>query len=131
MMLALRRPRTTDAVLLLCDEDEDCAAVWGPDATRMMRKLGAGAAVMAVHEYETWLLLSRRDEELKSAGVAVPVAGRGAKSTLRKLVPDYSPTVHQLQETRRIDIAFLRQRSPSFDKLVRSIATLCASQAPL
>lgn len=127
MMLALRRPRPTDAVLLLCDEDEDCAATWGPDASRVMGQLGAGAAVMAVHEYETWLLLSRSDEELRGAGVAVPVVGRGAKSTLRRLVPDYSPTVHQLQETRRIDIAFLRERSPSFDKLVRSIAALCAA----
>jgi hypothetical protein len=118
MMLALRRPRPANAVLLLCDEDEDCAAVWGPDATRVMNRLGTGTAVMAVHEYETWLLLNRSDAELKAAGVAVPVTGRGAKSAIRKLVPDYSP-------------AFLRERSPSFDKLVRSIAALCGTPAPL
>jgi hypothetical protein len=125
MVLALRRPRPADAVLLLCDEDEDCAAAWGPDATRVMCRLGSGVAVMAVHEYETWLLLSRSDEELMAAGVSVPVAGRGAKSTMKKLVPDYSPTIHQLQQTRRINIPFLRERSDSFDKLVRSIAVLC------
>ncbi|HEX8699445.1 MAG TPA: DUF4276 family protein [Myxococcaceae bacterium] len=130
MTLALRRPRPANAVLLLCDEDEDCAAAWGPDATRVMNRLGAGVAVMAVHEYETWLLLNRSDAELRAAGVAVPVTGRGAKSTMRKLVPDYSPTVHQLDETRRIKIAFLRERSPSFDKLVRSIAALCGAIAP-
>ncbi|QRN96193.1 hypothetical protein JRI60_45445 [Archangium violaceum] len=129
MVLAQRRPRPGNAVLLLCDEDEDCAAVWGPDATRVMRRLGAGVAVMAVHEYEMWLLLSRPDAELMAAGVAVPVSGRGAKGTMRKLVPDYSPTVHQLQETRRIDIGFLRERSASFDKLVRSIAELCGVPA--
>jgi hypothetical protein len=130
MMLALRRPRPANAVLLLCDEDEDCAAVWGPDATRIMNRLGAGIAVMAVHEYESWLLLNRSDEELQAAGVAVPITGRGAKNTMRKLVPDYSPTVHQLQETRRINIAFLRERSPSFDKLVRSIVALCGTSVP-
>ena len=129
MALARRRPRA-DAVLLLCDEDEDCAATWGPDATRVMGQVGTGAAVMAVHEYETWLLLSRPDEELRAAGVPVPVSGRGAKGALRKLVPDYAPTVHQLQETRRMEIAFLRERSASFDKLVRSIARLCASTEP-
>ncbi len=130
MTLALRRPRPANAVLLLCDEDEDCAAVWGPDATRTMNRLGAGIAVMAVHEYESWLLLNRSDEELRAAGVAVPVTGRGAKSAMRKLVPDYSPTIHQLQGTRHINIAFLRERSPSFDKLVRSIAALCGSPEP-
>lgn len=130
MTLALRRPGPTKAALLLCDEDEDCAAVWGPDATRVMKRLGAGAAVMAVHEYESWLLLNRTDAELDAAGVAVPVVGRGAKGTMRKLVPDYSPTVHQLDETRRINIAFLRTRSKSFDKLVRCIASLCGVTAP-
>lgn len=93
-----------------------------------MSQRAAGTAVMAVHEYETWLLLNHSDEELRAAGVPVPVMGRGAKSTLRKLVPDYSPTVHQLQETQRIkDIATLCRRSESFDKLVRSIASLCSS----
>jgi hypothetical protein len=132
MELASRRPHLADAVLLLCDEDDDCAAVWGPDATRVMSQRRAGAAVMAVQEYETWLLLNRTDEELRAAGVAVPVVGRGAKSALRKLVPDYSPTVHQLQETQRIkDIASLCRRSDSFDKLVHSIALLCSSPPSL
>lgn len=126
MHLALRKPHAADAVVLLCDEDEDCAATWGPDASRVMGQRGVGAAIMAVHEYESWLLLNRSDEELRAAGVTVPVMGRGAKGALRKLVPDYSPTLHQLQETQRIrDIATLRARSPSFDKLVRSIALLC------
>jgi hypothetical protein len=49
---------------------------------------------------------------------------------MKKLVPDYSPTVHQLEETRRINIAFLRSRSQSFDKLVRCIASLCGVAAP-
>ncbi len=62
--------------------------------------------------------------------MAVPVIGRGAKGTMKKLVPDYSPTVHQLEETRRINIAFLRSRSQSFDKLVRCIASLCGVAAP-
>lgn len=71
MTLALRRPRPANAVLLLCDEDEDCAAIWGPDATRVMNKLGAGAAVIVVPEYEAWLLLSHSDAELQAARVSL------------------------------------------------------------
>ncbi|MFP2910469.1 hypothetical protein ACLESD_36620 [Pyxidicoccus sp. 3LFB2] len=127
MELARRRSRSVDAVLLLCDEDDDCAATWGPHATGVMQRLGNGAAVMAVHEYETWLLLNRTDEELSAAGVHVPVTGRGAKAKLEKLIPNYSPTVHQVVETRDIDVAFLRTRSRSFDKLVHSIAALCGA----
>jgi hypothetical protein len=125
MALALRRK--PDAVLLLCDEDDDCAAVWGPDATRILSRLGPGLAVMAVREYETWLLLARSDEALAAAGVQNPATLRDAKKALAKLVPDYLPTTHQLAETRGIDVAFLRGRSGSFDKLVRSIAALCGA----
>ncbi len=129
MELARRRARSGDAVLLLCDEDDDCAATWGPHATSVMRRLGNGAAVMAVHEYETWLLLNRTDEELSAAGVPVPVTGKGAKAKLEKLIPNYAPTVHQKQETRSIKVDFLRTRSKSFDKLVRTIAALCGAPA--
>lgn len=123
----LARARKPDAVLLLCDEDDDCAAVWGPDATRVMSRMAPGVAVMAVREYETWLLLARSDEALAAVGVQNPGKLRDAKKALTKLVPDYLPSTHQLEETRGIDVAFLRGRSASFDKLVRSIAALCGA----
>lgn len=128
--LALARTRKPDAVLLLCDEDDDCAAVWGPDATRVMGRVVPGAAaVMAVREYETWLLLTRDDKALSAAGIHQPDRVRDAKKSLSALVPGYLPTTHQLSETRGIDVAFLRTRSKSFDKLVRSIAALCGAPA--
>ena len=43
---------------------------------------------------------------------------------LKRLVPRYKPTTHQLEVTRKIDIAKLRRASDSFDKLVRSLAAI-------
>jgi hypothetical protein len=46
---------------------------------------------------------------------------RDAKSELRKLVPGYAPTIHQLDLARQVDIERLRRASDSFDKLVRDV----------
>ncbi|WP_437958287.1 DUF4276 family protein [Sorangium sp. So ce119] len=128
--LALAKARRADAALVLCDADDDCPAKWGPHATELIKSIIAGAAVMVLREYETWLLLNYSDDELKRAKVAAPEKVSGAKEKLRRLVPEYSPSEHQLIETRRIDIARLRMRSDSFDKLVRVLGALCGATPP-
>ena len=115
--LARRRP--ADGVLVLCDADDDCPAAWGPHALGVITSLTAGAAVMTVREYETWLLLNHSDEELTRIGLTEPERKQDAKKALARLVPGYLPTTHQLAQTRTIDIDRLRTRSRSFDKLVR------------
>jgi hypothetical protein len=126
--MKLARSRGAQAALLLCDEDDDCAATWGPDASERMRNLlPRSLAVMAVREYETWLLLARDALSLGAVGISQPEKTRDAKKALALLVPGYLPTTHQLKETRGVDVAFLRSRSRSFDKFVRSIAMLCAT----
>lgn len=127
--MELARSRRADAVLMLCDEDDDCAAAWGPDATRVMSRMVPAKAVMTVREYETWLLLARNQISLEAVGIHEPEKIRDAKKALALLVPGYLPTTHQLSETRGIDVAFLRSRSKSFDKWVRSIAELCAGSS--
>ncbi|XXY46340.1 DUF4276 family protein [Sorangium sp. So ce269] len=129
VMLA-RQSRRADAVLVLCDADDDCPATWGPDAARAIQVLMPGDAVMAVREYETWLLLNFTEDELRQAGAPMPESKRGAKEVLRRLVPGYLPTMHQLSETRRIDIALVRRRSDSLDKLVRALATISGMPLP-
>jgi hypothetical protein len=86
---------------------------------------------MIVREYEGWLLQSFSEVELASAGVVNPERIRGAKGALKRLVPGYKPTTHQLEITRAIDIQQLRKRSDSFDKLVRSLAALFGVVAPV
>ena len=85
---------------------------------------------MALREYETWLLWDYQDEELARVGASAPERKRGAKELLAKLVPGYLPTVHQLKETQKLDIARVRKRSASFDKLVRVLADISGTFPP-
>ena len=126
--LALARP--ADAVLLTCDADDDCPATWGPSAKAVVTRIVPGDAVMAVREYEGWLLYAFGDDALAAARIANPARIRGAKEKLRRLVPGYKPTTHQLEITRKIDIGRLRRASDSFDKLVRSLAAIFGVAAP-
>lgn len=96
----------------------------------MVTQIIPGEAVMAVREYETWLLYAFDDDELAAARITNPSRIRGAKEKLRRLVPGYKPTTHQLEITRKIDIRRLRRASDSFDKLVRSLATIFGVAAP-
>lgn len=120
VQLALARP--ADGILLTCDADDDCPAVWGPSAKAVVTRRTRGDAVMVVREYETWLLHAFDDRQLGEAGISEPERIRGAKEKLKRLVPGYKPTTHQLEVTHKIDIAKLRRVSDSFDKLVRSLA---------
>ena len=129
--VAIARARPADAVLVLCDADDDCPATWGRDAETHLAAPPRGVGVMAQREYEAWLLASYGEVELKAAGVRNPELVRNAKGELRKLIPGYLPTVHQLAATRRLDIPRVRARSDSFDKLVRAIGGLCGVEPPV
>jgi hypothetical protein len=128
--VALARTRSADAVLVLCDADDDCPAIWGPDALKQLVAPTRGVAVMAQREYEAWLLLSYTEQQRKAAGVRDPELTRDAKGELRKLFRDYSPARDQLKATRSLDISRVRARSDSFDKLVRAIGSLCGVKPP-
>lgn len=118
--LACARP--ADAILVLCDADDDCAATWGTDAKRILDNYGPAAAVMAVREYEAWLLCSM----LKSnrVGGRHVESIRDAKGELRERYARYKPTVHQGSLTKELDVGTVWALSDSFDKLVRDLARL-------
>jgi hypothetical protein len=128
VMLARRRP--ADAVLVMCDQDDDCPATWGPDAREIVRSMVAGTAVMAVREYESWLLLGFGAEELARHGIRSPERKRDAKKLLGRIVPHYKPSVHQKPLTATTDIERIRSLSDSFDSLVRGLATLTGAPCP-
>lgn len=129
-LVLLARQQKADSVLVLCDSDDDCPAKWGPDATQVINGHLPGGAVMALREYETWLLLNYTDAQLRETGIKEPEFKRGAKEALAKLVPGYLPTTHQLTETRKLNIARVRQVSDSFDKLVRILAHISGTTPP-
>lgn len=123
--IALAKARRANAVLVTCDEDDDCAADWGPAATRRIQRQLPGAAVMAVREFETWILHSRAD--LSSERVE---RRRDAKGMLDKAIGGYLPSLQQEQLVRSMDLDRVRAVSDSFDKFVRALAGLCGVTAP-
>lgn len=126
--LARRRP--ANGVLVLCDQDDDCPAAWGSDARALIAPIVRGTAVMAVREYETWLLYSYPERALRARRITDPERKRDAKKLLQQLCPGYKPSTHQLRLTQGIDIARIRARSDSFDSLVRGLASVFGVSAP-
>ena len=112
----LQKARGDARVLLLIDADDDCAATLGPKLQdRLDREFGTGvcAAVVAVREYENWLIA---DE-----------AALDAKRTLSDRRTDgrsYRPTADQAHLTAQVNVETVRQHCRSFDKLWREIARL-------
>lgn len=124
--LALTRP--ADGILVLCDSDDDCPAIWGPSAQSVVSRLSHGVAVMVIREFEAWLLV----DELASPLInGRPIDGlRDVKSRLRQFESRYKPTTHQLKLSRKLNVDKVWEYSDSFDKLVRAIATIAGIQAP-
>ena len=123
-------------VLVLIDADEDCAATRGPELQRRLDKaLGSGvsAAVVAVHEYENWLVAGAsafsgnntfRDSIRAPKN---PESVQDAKHWLnarRMGKHSYDPVVDQAPLTALVDLDTVRERCPSFDKLWREVERL-------
>jgi hypothetical protein len=116
--LSLALARHPDAVLVSCDADDDCAALWDPSADEVIRGLGSGAAVMAVREFEGWFLHGRPLH-------GPPESIRDAKGAMRKFIPNYKATTHQAEETRHINVGAVMRSSRSFRRLVKIVQILC------
>ena len=121
------------AILVLIDADDDAACQLGPEllrrarAARLDRPIGV---VLAVREYEAWLLTSASSLRGKRGlpddleAPSLPEAIRDAKGWLGQRMPrGYSPTTDQPALTGLFDLELAR-RSPSFDKLVRELTRL-------
>ncbi len=131
--LALAASRRPDAVLVLCDADDDCPAAWGPKVPALTPAANSVAVrgVMVNREYESWLLWAFPEAERVRAKAPDPEREpRNAKKALQRLVPGYTPTTHQLEQTRKLDLAAVWGHSDSFDKFVRSIAALVQVEPP-
>lgn len=106
-VVTLAKARPANGVLLLCDSDDDCAAFWANDVQKILEP--AQGAVMAIREFEAWLLSRFSAGELRKARVSAPERKRNAKGALKKLIKDYKPSTHQLSEVRKIDIDMARR----------------------
>ena len=112
----LQKAKGEARVLVLIDADKDRACVLGPQLQRRLdREFGAGtcAAVVAVREYENWLIGDEAALDAKRALSAQRTDGRS-----------YRPTADQAHLTTEIDVIAVRERCPSFDKLWREVERL-------
>lgn len=129
-ILALATAREPDAVLVLCDADDECPGAWATSVPPTTHHGSPVAAVMAVREYEAWLLWNLTGETLAHIGIKDPERIRDAKGAMARADTTYQPTIHQLPRTRALDIARVASGSRSFRKLVRELARLAGIAAP-
>lgn len=123
-------------VLLLLDADNDAACTRGPDLQgRLQRALGSRhcAAVLAVREYENWLIgdapsLSRdgafRDKISRQRNPESVLDAKRWLNDRRTAKHRYDPVKDQARLTELIDLEVVRQRCPSFDKFWREVERL-------
>lgn len=123
-------------VLVLIDADDDCAATRGPELQRRLDKVlgyDISAAVVAVREYENWLIAGASAFSGNNAfrdsirAPRNPESVRDAKQWLnarRTGKHSYDPVVDQEPLTSQVDVETVRQHCRSFDKLWREIARL-------
>jgi hypothetical protein len=137
--LVARRVGPGGAILILVDADNACAASLGPELLARARKARSDrriAVVLAVREYEAWLIASAKslrgertlppDLEAPDDPEALP----HAKAWLgARMQHGYSETLEQPKLTAKIDLAEAR-RAGSFDKLVREVCALLERRAP-
>ena len=132
--LAASRAGSGGRVLVLLDANGDCPAEIGTSLLRRARAVRPDLlieVVIAKCEYEAWLIATvdglRGIRGIASTASAPPdpESIRGAKEWLRaRMSGPYSPTADQAALTARFDMTLARRRSPSFDKMWRSVSAL-------
>lgn len=123
-VVALAHARPASAIVVLCDSDDDCAAIWAADVQARVYAAVPLRAVMAVREFESWLV-ANEPKARESLGSRSAEAVRDAKGILRRAIGEYAPSLDQLPLSRLVDIDLTRTACRSFDKLVRSIEEIC------
>jgi len=109
-------------VLLVVDADDDCAAelsVWFAEKLRNRLPDVASRVVLAVHEFEAWIVGG--DD---AYGVTDADSAGRLKERIRERHGVYSETADQARLIARADLELLQERSRSFRKLRKVVAEL-------
>ena len=123
-------------VLVLVDADDGCAATLGPQLQRRLdREFDAGvcAAVVAVREYENWLIAGAsafsgnntfRDSIRAPRNPESETDAKHWLNARRTGKYSYDPVVDQAPLTELVDVGTIRERCRSFRKLWREVERL-------
>lgn len=114
------RESASSAIVLMLDQDEDCAAELGPKLLESLQSSSGSVrcfVAIAVREFESWIVGG-----IESLGVDDPEQAGKPKARLHKFNGGkYQESVDQAKLTSRIDVARLEVRSPSFRRFARFI----------
>lgn len=128
--------RSGGGILVVWDADDDCPASEGPRQQKRIQALRPDVrirVVIANREFESWFLAAAASLSAANhllPGVIdhpLPESLRDAKGWITANRPagrPYREIEHQHQFSKSLDPNYVRQRSPSFDKLCREIASL-------
>lgn len=135
LSIAVRDRAGVAAILVVLDEDDDCAATLGPALLERARSASQlpVAVVFAVREFEAWLLAA--GSSLKAAGRIAPEAElppdpekvRDAKGRLRTLAPpgrSYVAVADQAAFVSAMDLEEAAGSARSFRKLAGDVSEL-------
>ena len=121
----------TDAlILIMIDADKDVACVLGPKILTWAKNCRGDfeiACELVVVEYETWFAGGAESLadyiELDGPPPETPEENRHGKAWIRQRYrgPAYSETIDQPAMTNALDLALVKDRCPSFDRLCRII----------
>ncbi len=137
--LVARKTEPAGPILVLLDADEDAACTLGPRLLQWAVEARSNrrvAVVLAVREYESWLVATA--PSLAGHGGLPPVLESveepeqvgNPKAWLDERIPDgYAETLAQPALTAAMDVQMAR-KADSFDKLVREVARLVERDAP-
>ncbi|MDW7991186.1 MAG: DUF4276 family protein [Anaerolineae bacterium] len=115
-----------DAVLVLLDLDDGCAAQIAPQLAQTLRALNPPppiAIVFAVREYEAWFLAAA-ESLWGSPYKGEPEGPRDAKGKVAQFEPEYTPTTHQPSLSAKMSLDQAFQNSRSFRRFVHALEEL-------
>ncbi len=126
-MVDYLRLRSEDAVLILLDLDDGCAATEAAALAEALRDLLPPkpiAVVFAIREFEAWFLAAAESLWGKPY-LYDPEGKRDAKGEIKKYFQEsYAPTIHQPSLSAQMDLAQAAANSRSFRRLLHAVEEL-------
>lgn len=122
-------PDEVCGVLVLCDSDSDRVCEFGPELHERASAAVLGKPVivtLAVKEFENWIVASAETIEDAEPVESADFEALGAEAIIRswRYPRAYVKPLHQPGYAQQLDFDLVRERCPSFDRLVRCLDEL-------
>lgn len=122
-------PEEVRGVLVLCDSDSDRVCEFGPELQERATGAVSGKPVvvtLAVKEFENWIVASAETIEGADPVEAEDFEALAAEGIIRswRYPRAYIKPLHQPGYAQKLDFDLVRERCPSFGRLIRCLDSL-------